>query len=69
MKNLYSYGKENAIGKNLSGKDISYVNLEKKAEQQKILEVVNSDDENKFIEDTNNINDGYPILDWQKKLK
>lgn len=69
MKNLYFYGKENAIGKNLSGKDISYVNLEKKAEQQKILEVVNSDDENEFIEDTNNINDGYPILDWQKNLK
>lgn len=66
MKNLYFYGKEDAFGKNLSGRDISYVNLEKKAEPQKILEIVNSDDENKFIEDTNNINDGYPILNWQK---
>lgn len=56
------------IGK-YNQKDISYVNLEKKAEQQKILEIVNSDDENKFIEDTNNINDGYPVLNWQKNSK
>ena len=65
MKNLYFYGQESAIGSDLSGKSIQCNDLSEKPNQSKILEIINADDENKFIEDTKNINNGYPILYWQ----
>ena len=30
-----------------------------------ILSVINANKEEKFKEDSNNINEGYPILNWQ----
>ena len=64
-KNLFFYGEENAIGSNLSTKEISYDKLEEKPNQLKILEIINAESENKFVQDTKNINNGYPILYWQ----
>lgn len=34
-----------------------------------IISIVNTDNEGVFVEDTNNINDGYPILKWQLQVK
>ena len=65
--NLYFYGEiEEGIGKSLLEENIDYIKLGERPNQSKILEIINADGENKFIEDTKDINSGYPILYWQK---
>ena len=65
VKNLNFYGQEESIGSNLSKFDFNSNKLNEKPSHVKILEFVNDDNENKFKEDKNNINEGYPVLYWQ----
>lgn len=59
--NLYGIAYDYNTGKyNLNTGCSSYTSLES---MPKTLSIINGD--NAFIEDTNNINNGYPILAWQ----
>ena len=66
INNLLFYGQQEAIGTNLAGVEIQCTKSEEKPAESEIMKCINID-ENKFVEDTNNINGGYPILYWQKK--
>ena len=62
VNNCYGIiGQINAIGINASNSTISNVTLVEKNEMTDILEVIGEN----FKEDANNINNGYPLLQWQ----
>ena len=62
VNNCYGIiGQINAIGNNVSNSTISNVTLVGKNEMTDILQVIGEN----FKEDTNNINNGYPLLQWQ----
>ena len=63
---LYFYGENEAIGNNLSDFDINCIKFDKKPAQVEILNIINAND-NKFVEDTVNSNDGYPLLNWEDR--
>ena len=58
---------EPAIGTNrATGSNITITNvLGGQSNFPNILSVINANDEAKFKEDSNNINEGYPILNWE----
>ena len=60
-------GNEPAIGTNrATGSNITITNvLGGQNNLPNILSVINANNEEKFKEDSNNINEGHPILNWQ----
>lgn len=47
------------------GDSTGIIELQSISDFPSVLNVVNSGNESAFVEDTNNANDGYPILNWQ----
>ena len=64
LKNSYSLeGKcENIIGANIDGGIIESSSIKSELEMKVLAPILGPS----FKEDTNNINNGYPILSWQK---
>lgn len=59
-------GIEPTIGTNQAGNNITITNvLGGQSDMPSILSVINAGGKAKFKEDSNNINEGYPILNWE----